>query len=311
MDQPKRPALGLAAILFTNFIWGLLPFYWHAMSSVPSVQIVTQRIVWSTIVLFFTLILLRKLRTVKKILCSPRHLAMLTLTSALIAGNWVCYITLVNTGRVLEASLSTYLSPLLTVALGIVVFKNKPSTLQALALVLVTIGVILQVKILGELPALVIIMAVSTAVYSVIRTIIDVDVMPGLFMENLISAPVAIAFIAWWQAHGTLVFLQGDILTDLFVIGTGPITAFPLLLMVFAMRNANFVTFGLANFLAPSMIFLEGVFIFKEHFTLLHFISFSLIWLALALYTGDSIWRHKHAQASTQPRENFNESAKS
>ncbi len=276
--------------------------YWRALNQghVPVSQIVAQRLVWSCVVVFLMLCATKQLGVVRGILKKPRLVLQLAFGSALTSSGWLIYIGLVNSGQVLQASLSTYLSPIVLMAIGVVVFKDRLTPLKWLAMAFTVIGVAFQVGIIGTLPWMVLAMVLVTSSYRLLRAVIHVDAMSGLFIENLVAVPVSIVFITYWHSQGTLVFLQGDVVTDLLVFGTGIITAFPLMWSVFGARNAPFTTLGLINFTAPSMIFLMGVFVFKETFTSMHLVSFVFIWIALAMYTLDSV---RQIRARTRRKE--------
>lgn len=305
--ENRKPVLGLIAILACNVIWGVLPLYWRGLELVPPYQIVCQRIFWSCLVLALLLVFLRKTTAVADIFRHKKNLLILAACSFMISMNWLIYISMVNSGQVILASLSTYLSPLFTVALGVLVLKDRLSPAQRLALVLALGGVLVQVYIRGSLPLAALFMSFSSALYGLLRARLNVDIKAGIFVENLLALPVVTAFLVHWQFEGVLVFAQGAIWQDALLIGTGIITAFPLILLVFALRNARMSTVGLMQFVAPCMIFLMGVFVFKEEFTLMHFASFALIWAGLVTYSFDSFKRfNRHAKFRGQSKKTEN-----
>ena len=296
----KKPVLGLMAILCCNVIWGFLPLYWRALQAVPPYQIVCQRIVWSCLTLLLVCIATRKMGHIAGIFRHPRELLTLAASSLMISLNWLIYINMVNTGQVLMASLSTYIAPLFTVCLGMLALKERLSKPQWLAISLALCGVLVQVWITGTLPWQALLMASFTALYGLLRARLNVEVVSGIFIENLLAVPVVGFFLIRWQLGGELVFAQGDLALDLLLLSTGIITAFPLIMLVFAMRNAKMSTVGLMQFVAPSIIFLVGIFVFHEEFTAVHFASFSLIWTGLAIYSADSFRSFNRHSASGQ-----------
>ncbi|MDL2306571.1 EamA family transporter RarD [Desulfovibrio sp. OttesenSCG-928-C06] len=296
----KNPALGLLAILCCNVIWGFLPFYWRSLQSVPSYQIVCQRIVWSCLTLGIICLITRKFGYIRKIFSHPRELLTLVASSLMISVNWLIYINMVNTGQVLMASLSTYISPLFTVAMGMLVLKERPSKAQRVAIPLALGGVLVQVWITGSLPVGALLMATFHAIYGLLRARLNVEVVAGLFIENLVAVPIVGAFLISWHMSGELVFAQGNFSLDLLLAGTGLITAFPLMMLVYAMRNAKMSTVGLMQFVSPSIIFIVGIFAFNEEFTTKHFASFLLIWAGLAIYCTDSLRSfNRHGRSGT------------
>ncbi len=298
----KNPKLGLLAVFGCNFIWGLLPLYWRALNSgqVPVQQIIAHRIVWSCLVVFATLLITCKLGALRAIFKSRRLLLGLTLSSLFVTLNWLSYVGMVNSGHVLEASLSTYIGPLATMGMGVLIFKDKLECLQWLAMAFAAAGVVCQVYILGYLPWAVVGMTVFGACYGLLRTVLKVDAMPGLFVENLLAMPLSIAIMLWWHSQGALAFMRGDAVTDLLVLGTGVITAFPMMWLVFGMRNASYTSVGLVNYISPTMIFFMGVFVFEEQFTGMHLFSFILIWAALALYTIESLRQRRNLEKTAR-----------
>lgn len=286
--HPEAPR-GFAAALGAFFLWGLLPIYWKAVQSVDAFEILCHRIVWSLV--FIGLILTVKKRWPETFapLRSPRNLGILVLSSLCIGANWLVYIWAVVHNDVLATSLGYYINPLVNVLLGFIVFRERLSRLQCVAIALATAGVLNSIISYGKLPWISLVLAVTFAFYGLLRKIAAVESLPGLFLETMVLTPLAMGYIIFLQFNGTSGFLAGDFSVDLLLIGAGIATATPLIGFAHGARRLQLTTLGILQYTAPSIAFLLGVFLYDEPFTPSHLVTFALIWTALAVYTTDSI----------------------
>jgi chloramphenicol-sensitive protein RarD len=287
--DPKQKTYGFTAALAAFFGWGLLPVYWKSLITVNPFEILCHRVVWSLIFIAVILTLRRGWSETFAPLRSRRDLLILTGSSLMIGGNWLLYIWAVNNDHVLDTSLGYYINPLVNVLLGFVFFRERLRPLQAAAIGLAALGVINSVISHGELPWISLALAVSFGLYGLLRKIASVESLSGLFLETMVLGPFALAYILWLQAHGASALFHQGIGIDLLLMGAGVATASPLIGFAFGARRLQLTTLGLLQYLAPTIAFLLGVFVYKEPFNAGHLLTFALIWSGLALYTVESI----------------------
>ena len=268
--------------------WGLLPIYWKLFLGIPPLEVLVHRILWSVIFLMFVVLIQKKFILLVELCRSPKQLFIILTTSMLLGANWMIYIWAVNEGFVIETSLGYFINPLVNVMLGMIIFKERFNLWQTLALILALCGVLNYLFGFGELPWIALGLASSFSIYGMLRKISEAGPLIGLTMETLILVPVALLLLSWWSLDGSSHFGTMSEL-DLYFLGCGLITSFPLLWFAAAAKRLRFSTLGLFQYLAPTSQFLLGVFLYKEPFTITHAITFALIWMALVLYSGNSI----------------------
>ncbi|MBP44699.1 MAG: protein RarD [Deltaproteobacteria bacterium] len=268
--------------------WGLLPIYWKLFLGIPPLEVLVHRILWSVIFLMFVVLIQKKFILLVELCRSPKQLFIILTTSMLLGANWMIYIWAVNEGFVIETSLGYFINPLVNVMLGMIIFKERFKLWQTLALILALCGVLNYLFGFGELPWIALGLASSFSIYGMLRKISEAGPLIGLTMETLILVPVALLLLSWWSLDGSSHFGTMSEL-DLYFLGCGLITSFPLLWFAAAAKRLRFSTLGLFQYLAPTSQFLLGVFLYKEPFTITHAITFALIWMALVLYSGNSI----------------------
>ncbi len=269
-------------------LWGLLPLYFKLLPDVGPVETVAHRIIWS--VLFMALVLLgvRQFPHFTAALRQPRILGALAISAILIAINWLVYIWAIDNEHVLAGSLGYFLNPLVNVLIGVAFLHERLRRGQVVAVAIAAVGVAMLAA--GELQTLwiSITLAVSFALYGLVRKLTPVQAPVGLAVETLVLAPPAFASLFWFAAHGDLAFGRHGVETAL-LIGTGVITSIPLLLFAGAARRLPLITLGLIQYIAPSLQFLTGYFLLGEPLTTARLASFALIWVALSLFVGDSL----------------------
>jgi chloramphenicol-sensitive protein RarD len=272
--------------------WGLVPLYWKHFGSVPALEILGHRMVWSSLLLLLALAVQQNLPELQKLWVSPRHWLPLLLTSSLLSVNWGLYIYGVSTSQIVETSLGYFINPLVNVLLGVFILKEKLTWGQRGAVLLAMLGVLNSILTLGHLPWLALTLAVSFGCYGLLRKLIVVKPLVGLTMETCLLSPVAIAYLIFLNTQHTSHFGQSTTLTLLFV-GAGVITSLPLLWFNNAAQRLRLSTLGFFQYLAPSLQLGLGILIYHEPFTQAHLVTFGLIWAALALYSVTSILKTK------------------
>ena len=299
--DPKQKTYGLFAALASFTAWGLLPMYWKALVTVDPFEILCHRIVWSLAFIAVILTVLRGWGGTFAAIKSKRDILILTLSSLMIGGNWMLYIWAVNTGHVIETSLGYFINPLVNILFGFLFFRERLKRMQMLAIALAALGVANAVFSHGELPWISLCLAVSFALYGLLRKIAAVESLPGLFLETMILGPFALAYLVMLETNGSAAMLHQSAHIDLLLMGAGAVTATPLIGFAFGARRLPLTVLGLLQYIAPSIAFCLGVFVYREHFTSSHMATFALIWTGLAVYTGDTVHTiRKHRRAAAR-----------
>ncbi|UPT74788.1 MAG: EamA family transporter RarD [Elusimicrobiota bacterium] len=279
---------GLLYALGAFGLWGLSPLYWRLLAHVPPFEILLHRVAWSA--LFLLWFARGKRAELRRAASSPRTVALLLGTTALIGLNWYLYIKAIADRRVLDTSLGYYINPLVNVALGVVVLRERMRPLQAGAAALALCGVGWLVHAHGELPLLSLTLAGTFALYALLRKVASVDALAGLSFETFVLTPPCLAGLAWLAVNG---HLPPDARTWLLLAGGAGITAVPLLWFVEAAPRLDLKTMGFLQFTSPTLQFLIAVFAFAEPLPKERLTSFVLIWLGVALYCADAALKPK------------------
>ena len=226
----------------------------------------------------------------QQVLRQPRQLLNLTLSALLVAGNWLLFIWSVNHDHLLEASLGYYINPLLNILLGMLFLGERLRRLQWLAVGLATIGVLIQVVLIGLLPWIALTLAGSFGIYGLIRKQIPVDAQSGLFVETLLLLPLALIYLFGFASSPTSTLTNNALSLDLLLMAAGVVTTVPLLLFTAGARLIPLSTLGFIQYLGPSIMFLLAITLYGEPIQGAKLLTFAFIWLALALFSWDG-WR--------------------
>ncbi|MFD0738848.1 EamA family transporter RarD [Lysobacter koreensis] len=282
-------------IAFGSFVlWGLMPLYWHLLKAVPSLQIVAHRIVWSALLVGAWLTWTQGRGWLRAALARPRVAWMLALSGVLIGGNWGLYIWAVNAGHVIETSLGYFINPLLNVVLGVALLHERLNRVQWASVAIAAAGVGWLTFQHGAVPWIALVLAASFALYGLIRKLAAVESIPGQGIEGLYLLLPALALVAWGESHGQGGFLHGwGWGLGVLLVVSGALTALPLIGFAYAVRRVPLSVVGLMQYIAPTLQFLLGVFVFHEAFDRERAIGFALIWLALAIFAGDGLARSR------------------
>ena len=289
----SRAGLILSATAFT--LWGVYPFYFKALGHVPPLEIVAHRIVWSTLTLAPLIQLRGGWSTVLGALMDRRLRWGLGATTVLIAANWFVYVLAVTSGNVLDASLGYFLCPLVNVALGVAFLKERLSPAQIAAVALASAAVLLLIVMLGVVPKIALFLAISFGLYGLARKRLPVDPVTALFLECALLVPAGIAIALWLGLGGQLRTLEGDPWTLVLLALSGIVTVGPLLLFGMGAKRLRLSTIGILQYIAPSMLFVEGVLWFGEPLNPWRLVAFVLIWTALVVYTVHGVLRTRAA----------------
>lgn len=284
-EHNSSPKNGVLYAFAAYTAWGLLPVYWKALQSVPSREILAHRILWSFVFVSLLLLFKKQWGSAKIVLRDKSKLFGLVLSSVLITSNWYIYIWAVNNNQVVEASLGYYINPLLTVLLGIIVLRERMDKWQIISLLLAAAGVVILTLEYGKIPWISLSLATTFALYGLAKRLVQVDSSLGLVLETAVVVPIALIYLSGVQASGAGVIGNSGNPTLLLLLGTGIVTAIPLLWFAQAAKMVPFATIGFIQYVSPSLSLLLGVFLYHEEFTSAHALSFGIIWIALAVYS--------------------------
>jgi chloramphenicol-sensitive protein RarD len=296
MTAADPRANGLPYAISAYLMWGLIPLYFKLLRDVPPFEVVGWRVLFTIPVGFVLVALLRQFGSVRLALTTPRTLAALTLSAFLIAGNWLVYVIAIATDHVFAASLGYYINPLMNVLAGTLFLKEKLSKRQWIAVALAGVGVAILAG--GALSTLWISLALAFTfcAYGLVRKLTPVESLPGLAVETLVLVLPALILIGWQAGQPSGIALGRTLEGDLVLAGAGLVTGVPLLLFATAARRMNYSTLGFVQFLAPTMVFLLGLFVFHEPLRPVQLASFVVIWAAIAVFCFDLLSTHRASQ---------------
>jgi chloramphenicol-sensitive protein RarD len=276
-----NPGILMAAGAYVS--WGLLPVYWKLLGHVPTAQLLSHRIVWSFVTLAVFLALRGRLGPLLGRI-SPAARRSYMLASLLIGVNWFIYVWSVNAGYIVEASLGYFITPLLSVLLGVFFLRERLRRLQWAPLALAAAGVVYLAFDYGRLPWIALALASTFSLYGLVKKKAPLGAVEGLPLETAMLLPPALAWLVWSQWRGEGVFLHAGTLSDLLLVGAGTVTTAPLAMFAAAAQRIPLSMIGILQYIAPTIQFLLGVFMYHEPFTRAQFAGFSMVWIALLLF---------------------------
>lgn len=283
-NTPEEARRGFFFALSAYLLWGFLPFYMKAVAHIPVLEVLAHRIVWSVPLAGVILLALGRTADIRAAFRNPRTLMFAALTAAIISVNWGVYVWAIGAGRALETALGYYINPLFSVFLGAVLLGEKLTRTQLAAIALAVVAVAIITWDAGGLPVVSLALAVSWGFYALAKRTLPVGPAQGFFLEVLILSLPSLAWIFYVQTSG-----QGHLFAStndlLLLCSAGFVTAIPLILYATGAKGLRLSTIGIMQYIAPSMIFLIAVFIFREPFSVWRFVAFACIWAALAIYT--------------------------
>jgi chloramphenicol-sensitive protein RarD len=291
MDSNKNVRGGYAAALAAFGIWGLFPLYLIGLLQVSATQITAHRIVRSCVFVLGWLAIRRELGELRSAIQRPGVLIRLTASAFFIAVNWLGFAWAVNENRVLEVSLAYFMGPLLNILLGIYVLSEKLNRTQWIAVGFAAAGVAYLTFVAGHAPWLALIVGSSFAFYGVLRKTVSIDALPGLAIETILLAPFAAGFLILCESQGVgaMGHMSGSV--DVLLLAGGIVTSVPLFLFAYGARRVPYSTIGVIQFIAPTLQLACGLVVFHEPFESARATGFVLIWIGLAIYAGNALWR--------------------
>lgn len=280
-DTPRGLGFALGAYVF----WGFLPLYMKLLSHVGAAEVVAHRIIWSVPIAAGLLIVMGRTSDLSAALRSPRTLAMGCVTAALITVNWGIYVWAITSDRALDAALGYYINPLFSVALGAILLGERLSRAQMVAIGLAACAVLVLTVSAGTVPWVALALTVSWGLYALAKKQLPIGPNQGFLLEVLILLVPALAYVTWLGLTGQGQFLTADTGITWLLLGCGAVTAIPLILYANGAKGLRLSTIAILQYIAPTMIFLCAVIVFKEPFGLARMIAFPIIWVALVIYS--------------------------
>lgn len=288
---------GVAFAASAYLLWGFLPFYMKAVSHMPAAEVVAHRALWSLPIAGAVLLWLGRTADIRTALKTPRMLGMAVVTASIISLNWGIYIWAIAAGRTVEAALGYYINPLFSVFLAAVFLGERLQRAQIVAIGFAVVAVSILTWERGGLPWVSVGLAVTWGFYAMFKRSLPIGPNQGFFLEVLLISIPAIGYIAWTAASGTSHFGGFTAMDTWLLLASGLVTAVPLMLYANGAKLLKLSTIGMMQYIAPSMIFLVAVFVFREPFTPTTFVAFLFIWAALAIFTWSMLKARKASAA--------------
>ena len=275
---------GILYAMGAYILWGLLPIYWKFLGHVPVFQVLSHRIVWSFIFLGLAIVISGQWRSFRKAIQSPKVLFIYTLTALLVGLNWFIYVWAVHQGFIIETSLGYFINPLISVLMGIIFLRERLRLGQWLPIAVAAGGVFYLTFAFGSLPWISLSLAITWATYALLKKLAPLGSLYGLTLETAVLLLPATIYLIWSESQNQGVFLHYNAVSDLLLVATGIATSTPLLLFALAVRRIPLSLTGILQYIAPTIQFLIGLFIYREPFNSQRLIGFILIWIALVIF---------------------------
>ena len=289
MNESRHGVLSAVAAFL---LWGVLPIFWKHLDFLPPASIIAHRTLWSLILLLPVLACQGQVMTMLRGLSTLRGAGWHLLSGVLLGSNWLLYVWATLNNHILEGALGYYLNPFLNMLFGALFFGERQNRLQMLAVAVAAAGVACQFPAVKGVPWVALVLAVTFALYAVVRKKAPLGALAGLGAETALLAPLALGWLLWQGSQGAALFGPG-IWSAALVICTGIATATPLLCFGHATRTISLTTLGILQFIGPTLQFLIGWGLYGEPLNALRLISFALIWTAVAIYAADALQRGK------------------
>jgi chloramphenicol-sensitive protein RarD len=269
--------------------WGLFPLYWKLLTTVPALQLIGHRVLWSCLLLMGILAASGQWVAFRARSFDRRTLLIYGGAGVLIGFNWLIYVWAVNAGFIVETSLGYFINPLVSILLGVFILGERLRIGQWIPIGLAASGVIYLTFVYGSLPWISLVLACTFGLYGLVKKVAPLGSTQGLALETLLLVGPALVYLVFEDMQGRGAFLRGNLSEDLLMAGSGVVTTVPLLLFTAAARRIPLTMIGLFQYMAPTLQFLIGVFVFHETFTTERLIGFSMVWFALALSAGENV----------------------
>ncbi|MDB4959941.1 MAG: chloramphenical resistance permease RarD [Myxococcales bacterium] len=279
---------GLLQGVLAYSLWGIVPAYWKLLDGVNPIELIAHRAIWGGVSLAILVVVAGQVGALRAALRQPRLIAVMMLSSGVLAVNWAVFVWATISGHLLEASLGYFINPLVSIALGTLVLGERIQRLQRIAIILAALGVGVLTWRAGRVPWIALVLAFSFGTYGLVRKMARVEALVGSTIETMLLAPAAVIYLIVISPHGA--FGHSSASTELLLIGTGIVTAVPLVLFTSAARRLPLSKIGALQYLAPTGQFLLAAIAYGEPLTRERLAAFILIWVGLVVFTAD-LWR--------------------
>lgn len=274
-------------------LWGFFPLYWKMLHQVPALQVIGHRIGWSFIVLIIFIFITGQWQGFRAAAFDLRTIGIYTIAGVLLSINWLVYVWGVNAGFIVETSLGYFINPLLSVLMGVVFLRERLRLAQWIPVILAAAGVVYLTVVYGRLPWIALSLAFTFGFYGLVKKLSPLGSLFGLTLETGIVFPMALIYLAFVQINGGGAFLHNGTLVDLLLAGAGIVTTIPLLFFASAAKEIPLTMVGILQYIAPTLQFLIGVFIYREPFDHTHLIGFGVVWIALIIFWIENFLAHR------------------
>lgn len=287
MNHTRRT--GMMAALSTYLIWGVLPLYWNLLARAEANEILAHRIIWSFLFMVVVLMVTKRWQSFKEdcraLWQDKKRGAILFLAAFTISLNWLTYIWAVNHGHVIDTSIGYYINPLMSVLFGIVFFRERISGLKKISLLLAAVGIVLMTYELGKLPWVAVVLAVSFSVYGALKKQLHLNPFSSITLETLLMVPFAVPYIGLLMMSPANHFSLATPDLALYLMGTGVVTAVPLVLFSYGANLLPLNVLGFFQYISPTIGLLLGIFFFHETFGMAQISALGFVWAAIVLFT--------------------------
>lgn len=284
MVDPSAYKKGILFTVVCYIIWGLFPLYWYPLGSLDPLQTLAQRICWSALFATLLVIFLREGRSVYKAFSQKRTLTILGLSAFMLSMNWLIYLWAIANHHVLDASLGYFMTPIFSIFLGRVFFKESLNKLQYAALALAAGAILWLTWLAGTIPYVAIGLTLSFGCYGLLRKLAPLGAIPGLAVETFLMTPLAALYLIYEGLHGRLMFASLPTTAMLVLLFSGVVTSIPLLLFSAGAKRIPLSLLGIIQYISPTIQFILGIVVFNEVFEWNRFMGFVLVWAAVILY---------------------------
>ncbi|MEJ2718445.1 MAG: EamA family transporter RarD [Deltaproteobacteria bacterium] len=278
-------------------LWGVLPIYWKQLQSVPSTEIIGHRIVWALVFAVGVVVFKRRLSAVLRTISHPRMVLIYGIAGGVLVVNWTTYVWGVNSGYVVETSLGYFINPLVNVLLGVIFFREHLRRVQWAAICLAAAGVGYLTVRHGSLPWIALVLAFSFGAYGLIKKSAPLEALEGLTLELSLLFVPALLYLLYLESRGVGTFGHAGLSSLLLALG-GVVTATPLLMFAGAARRIPLSMLGVLQYIAPTLQFAIGVWVYGEEFSRTRLIGFCFIWAALMIYTAEGLHGHRRKRVA-------------
>lgn len=288
---------GVLLTLSCYTIWGFFPLYWYPLTGMDPLQLMAQRIGWALLFIAIVLLFRKDDRSLLQSALRNRRIIITFMgSSAFLFMNWSIYLYAISSHQVLEASLGYYINPLISILLGMLIFKERLTKAQVIALVIAGCGILWLAFLGGTIPYIALLLAVSFGLYGAIKKVAALPPLPGLFLETLFMFPFTIIYLTLMYRQDLLVFSELPTLALIVLLFSGAATTIPLLLFAKGAKYIPLSIVGILQYVSPTLQLLSGLLIFGESFSFERLIGFIIVWVSVVIYITSEIYRIRHKQ---------------